>query len=109
MGENGTLFGSIRAYVADMGHPPGRLMDLLQQPGEDAAPCWRGPYAEEADLVDAYGTPYAYTLIEDESSPVQDSWLIRFESAGLDRQFGTEDDIARTIQLRQLPASKAPE
>jgi general secretion pathway protein G len=54
------LVGDIELYRLEVGKYPESLMALVRQPaGVDK---WNGPYAKEADLKDAWGNDYRYTL-----------------------------------------------
>lgn len=53
-----TLAGKIEQYQMDTGSLPGRLEDLVTQPGN--ANGWLGPYAKAAELNDPWGHPIEY-------------------------------------------------
>jgi len=54
------LVGQIEMYKLEVGRYPENLQALVKQPaGVDR---WNGPYAKDADLKDAWGNDYRYTL-----------------------------------------------
>ncbi len=53
-----TLAGKVENYQLDTGSLPGRLEDLVTQPGN--APGWLGPYAKSAELKDPWGHDIQY-------------------------------------------------
>jgi general secretion pathway protein G len=54
------LVGQIEMYKLEVGKLPGSLQELVKQPpGNDR---WNGPYAKDADLKDAWGNDYRYTV-----------------------------------------------
>ncbi len=71
-------------------------LDALIRPPDSADEAlrahWNGPYAEQASMVDAWGRPIRYRLIEDVESgrPVMTVHLL---SAGPDGEMDTKDDI----------------
>ena len=55
-----TLVGNIEMYKLEVGKYPENLQALVRQPaGVDK---WNGPYAKDADLKDAWGNDYRYTV-----------------------------------------------
>ena len=55
-----TLVGNIEMYKLEVGKYPDSLQSLVKQPaGVDK---WNGPYAKDADLKDAWGNDYRYTV-----------------------------------------------
>ena len=54
------LAGQVEMYKLEVGKLPGTLQDLLKQPG--GVDRWNGPYVKEADLKDAWGNDYRYTV-----------------------------------------------
>ena len=54
-----TLVGNIEMYRLQVGKYPENLGALVRNPGSDK---WEGPYAKDADLKDAWGNDYRYTL-----------------------------------------------
>ena len=55
-----SLVGNIELYKLEVGKYPDNLQALVKQPaGVDK---WSGPYAKEADLKDAWGNDYRYTV-----------------------------------------------
>jgi general secretion pathway protein G len=52
------LAAKIETYELDNGNIPAQLQDLVTQPAN--ADSWLGPYANEAELKDAWGTAYEY-------------------------------------------------
>ena len=55
-----TLVGNIELYKLEVGKYPENLQALVKQPG--GVDKWNGPYAKDADLKDAWGNDYRYTL-----------------------------------------------
>ena len=54
------LVGQIELYRLEVGKYPENLQALVRQPaGVDK---WGGPYAKDADLKDAWGNDYRYTI-----------------------------------------------
>jgi general secretion pathway protein G len=54
------LAGQVEMYKLEVGRLPANLGELVKQPaGTDR---WNGPYAKEADLKDAWGNDYRYTV-----------------------------------------------
>ena len=54
------LVGQIEIYKLEVGRYPDSLQSLVKQPaGVDR---WNGPYAKDADLKDAWGNDYRYTI-----------------------------------------------
>jgi len=54
------LVGQIELYRLEVGKYPDTLQALVRQPaGVDK---WSGPYAKDADLKDAWGNDYRYTI-----------------------------------------------
>ena len=62
-------------YPAELGH-------LLEDPGTYKN--WRGPYVEEDKIKDVWGTEFEYEL---------EGRKYKITSAGLDSEFGSDDDI----------------
>jgi len=59
------------------------LAALVENPGVTN---WQGPYMEvEGEILDPWETPYEYSIVSN---------VPRIASAGADKRFGTEDDIA---------------
>ena len=54
------LAGQIEMYKLEVGKLPANLQELVKQPG--GVDRWNGPYAKEADLKDAWGNDYRYTV-----------------------------------------------
>jgi general secretion pathway protein G len=55
-----SLVGNIELYRLEVGRLPENLQALVKQPaGVDK---WSGPYGKEADLKDAWGNDYRYTV-----------------------------------------------
>lgn len=55
-----SLVGNIELYKLEVGKYPDNLQALVKQPaGVDK---WGGPYAKDADLKDAWGNDYRYTV-----------------------------------------------
>jgi general secretion pathway protein G len=71
---------AIDAYEIDCGSYPSSLQLLVNSSGE---PNWHGPYVK-GDLADAWGTPFGYTLREND---------YEVRSAGPDKAMNTSDDI----------------
>ena len=54
------LAGQIEMYKLEVGRYPDNLQALVKQPaGVDR---WNGPYAKDADLKDAWGNDYRFTV-----------------------------------------------
>ena|ERR1700674_1045451 len=54
------MVGNIELYKLEVGRYPDTLQALVKQPsGVDK---WNGPYAKDADLKDAWGNDYRYTV-----------------------------------------------
>lgn len=69
-------------YEVENGKYPASLQGLITSSGE---PAWNGPYIQGGLPVDAWNTPFQYTLKGDNGFEVR--------SAGPDKQMGSEDDI----------------
>lgn len=54
------LAGQVEMYKLEVGKLPENLGALLKQP--PGADRWNGPYVKEADLKDAWGNDYRYTV-----------------------------------------------
>ena len=54
------LAGQVEMYKLEVGKLPENLGALLKQPA--GADRWNGPYVKEADLKDAWGNDYRYTI-----------------------------------------------
>jgi general secretion pathway protein G len=54
------LAGKIEMYRLEVGKYPENLQALVRQPA--GADRWAGPYAKDADLKDAWGNDYRYTV-----------------------------------------------
>jgi general secretion pathway protein G len=87
----GGFGGAIDLYRVHMGTYPEELIMLVEAPeDEELAKTWSGPYLEEQDLQDPWGSEYQYAAGEDaEENPGK----YDLSSAGRDQEFGTEDDI----------------
>jgi general secretion pathway protein G len=75
---------ALQLYKVQTNHYPTTeqgLNAMLSNPGEKN---WRGPYAEEKQLKDPWGTPYDYT---------SDGRTFEIICAGKDQTVGTEDDL----------------
>ena len=84
----GHLSLALDLYEQDTGRYPTADEDLealVEDPGTEG---WRGPYLKGGLKSDPWDTSYAYSLNADDPSQYT------LSSAGPDRQFGTEDDIA---------------
>jgi len=55
-----SLAGNIELYKLEVGKYPENLQALVKQPG--GVDKWNGPYAKDADLKDAWGNDYKYTV-----------------------------------------------
>jgi len=53
-----TVAGKVENFQLDTGKLPGKLDDLVTQPGGSTG--WLGPYAKPADLNDPWGHPLEY-------------------------------------------------
>jgi general secretion pathway protein G len=56
-----SLAGQIEIYRLEVGRYPESLQALLTQPGGTEGK-WNGPYAKPADLKDAWGNDYRYSV-----------------------------------------------
>ena len=56
-----SLVGNIELYRLEVGKYPDNLAALVRSPGGPDSK-WNGPYAKEADLKDAWGNDYRYTI-----------------------------------------------
>lgn len=54
------MVGNIEMYRLQVGRYPENLQALVKQPS--GADKWEGPYGKEADLKDAWGNDYKYTV-----------------------------------------------
>ncbi len=54
------LVGQIELYRLEVGKYPENLQALVRQPA--GVEKWSGPYAKDADLKDAWGNDYRYTI-----------------------------------------------
>jgi general secretion pathway protein G len=54
------LVGDIELYKLEVGKYPENLQALVKQP--PGADKWNGPYAKDADLKDAWGNDYRYSV-----------------------------------------------
>jgi general secretion pathway protein G len=54
------LAGQIEMYKLEVGRYPENLGALVRQPA--GAERWNGPYAKDADLKDAWGNDYRFTI-----------------------------------------------
>jgi general secretion pathway protein G len=85
----GTLSLALDMFEQDVGRYPSAdegLAVLVQDPG---VPGWKGPYLKGGLKPDPWGTPYQYQL--DADNPT----IYILQSAGPDRQLGTQDDISQ--------------
>jgi general secretion pathway protein G len=55
-----SLVGNIELYKLEVGRYPENLQALVKQPA--GVEKWSGPYAKDADLKDAWGNEYKYTV-----------------------------------------------
>lgn len=55
-----SLVGNIELYKLEVGKYPDNLQALVKQPA--GVEKWAGPYGKEADLKDAWGNDYKYTV-----------------------------------------------
>jgi general secretion pathway protein G len=55
------LTGQVEIYKLEVGRYPENLQALLKQPGGTEGK-WAGPYVKEADLKDAWGNDYRFTV-----------------------------------------------
>ena len=56
-----TLAGQVEMFRLEVGKYPTSLQELIRAPG-GAEGKWNGPYAKEADLKDAWGNDYSYSV-----------------------------------------------
>jgi len=69
------------------------LQALMVKPEDPPIPRnWAGPYLEEGELVDPWGSPYQYAYPGEHNTDKPDIW-----SLGPDGEDGTEDDIGNWI------------
>ena len=54
------LSGQIEMYKLEVGKLPANLGELVKAPG--GSDRWNGPYAKDADLKDAWGNDYRYSV-----------------------------------------------
>jgi general secretion pathway protein G len=81
----GNIAQDLQAYRAHVGVYPSTeegLKALVTNPGGNKR--WRGPYTDQGKLNDPWGTEFEYET---------DGRNIKLRSAGIDRNFGTEDDV----------------
>lgn len=84
--QQGKLNESLSMYKIDTGRFPSTddgLQALVEGPA--AVKNWRGPYTEAEKLNDTWGKAFQYELVNGRQ--------FKITSAGLDGEFGTEDDI----------------
>lgn len=55
------LVGNIEMYRLEVGKYPQSLQELVRAPGGSDGK-WNGPYAKDADLKDAWGNDYSYSV-----------------------------------------------
>ena len=55
------LAGQVEMFRLEVGKYPQSLQELIRAPG-GAEGKWNGPYAKEADLKDAWGNDYSYSV-----------------------------------------------
>lgn len=70
-----------KMYRLHTGAYPSALASLLKS---DGSPNWQGPYLEQKDIIDGWGTPLTYE---------RKDGVFRIVSAGADRKLDTSDDI----------------
>lgn len=72
--ENGlrVLKDTITEYKMHTGRYPARLQDLVVKPGDIKN--WRGPYVEEENLMDPWGSEYGYEVKPQGSRPPFEVW-----------------------------------
>ena len=56
-----SLAGQIEMFRLEVGKYPASLQELIRSPG-GADGKWNGPYAKDADLKDAWGNDYSYSV-----------------------------------------------
>lgn len=100
------LANKLENYNLDIGHYPteseGGIKALTVQPSfqdEKAGEKWRGPYAQERELVDAWQNPFNYEA-SDAGSEVAPGIRFKLWSNGPDRQSNTADDIRNWEEQR---------
>jgi general secretion pathway protein G len=59
--RNQTVIGNLELYKLEVGRYPENLLALVKQPSGTENK-WGGPYGKEADLKDAWGNDYRYTV-----------------------------------------------
>ena len=83
------LGGQIDMYRLEVGRYPDNLQALVKQPaGVDK---WNGPYAKDADLKDAWGNDYRYTVPGQQGRPFD---LISLGADGKEGGEGNARDLA---------------
>lgn len=91
---------AVDLYIMDCGVPPTTaqgLDALLKNPGLKD---WDGPYiAGKTRLTDAWRTPFRYE---------RTGTIVRIESAGPDRAFGTTDDIFTEFIIQKTKTITEP-
>jgi general secretion pathway protein G len=84
-----TLVGQIEIYKLEMGRYPENLQALVKSPS-GAEGKWNGPYVKEADLKDAWGNDYRYS-VPGQGKPFD---LVSLGADGKDGGEGENRDIA---------------
>ncbi|MBN2685090.1 MAG: type II secretion system protein GspG [Pontiellaceae bacterium] len=79
------LLSALYMYKVDAGRYPASMDELMSRRGQAN---WKGPYMKPEDwpAMDSWGTPFRYQLT---GEPPRATLL----SAGLDKEFGTSDDL----------------
>ncbi len=94
------LDGKLKLYQTHIGHYPteseGGLKALMVKPNfedEKAGEKWRGPYAQQQELVDSWGNEIHYEPAEP-GQQVAPGVDFKLWSNGKDQQSNTQDDIS---------------
>ena len=83
-------------YRLNVGAFPAELQDLSQLPSGLSQAKWGGPYLEAPIVNDPWNQPYEY-------SPNDKTNTVSIQSAGLDGQFGSLDDVSNQQASRRSP------
>ncbi len=85
-----TAFESaIDRYELDVSEFPQELQDLMEEPRHlQQADKWAGPYLQDKELIDPWGSDYEYVSPGENNPDSYDAW-----SLGPDKADGTDDDI----------------
>lgn len=87
----GMLRTAIKVFYRDCGRYPESFTEMAS--ATSVCPGWSGQYLDTDDLRDTWGKRYIYVL-DNMRAPV-------VISSGLDREFGTMDDISFGLLIKQ--------